>query len=376
MRDNENTKIVGQSVILVPYKEKHVKRYHEWMKSAELRYFTGSEMLTLEEEFRMQQRWQQDQDKCTFIVLDKVVFDQSGDEIEAMIGDTNLFFNEPDEPKTAEIEIMIADVAYRGKRRGWEAIILMLLHGIDKLHTSKFKAKIKFDNDRSIRMFEKLGFHERRPLLFNSIIYGSFYTGAEFAQQTYTRIYKFSLPPISAKAEEDASSLKLENSLFLWIKKLDEKLGLLNDDSSQLRSYNWAQLKRYAIYGCFIAGPVLHGWYKWLDAYYKGKTMKTVLAKLLVDQFVLTPPLITIFFISMSLMEGKANMFDECKAKFVQTFKTSCMYWLPVQFLNFLLIPPAFRVSFVSIAAFCWVNILCYLKSTPVSEYNNNRIKC
>lgn len=48
--------------------------------------------------------------------------------------------------------------------------------------------------------------------------------------------------------------------------------------------------------------------------------------------------------------------------------QTSCMYWLPVQFLNFLLIPPALRVTFVSIAAFCWVNILCYLKNTPVFE--------
>lgn len=37
-------------------------RYHEWMKSAELQYFTGSESLTLEEEFQMQKRWHQDQD--------------------------------------------------------------------------------------------------------------------------------------------------------------------------------------------------------------------------------------------------------------------------------------------------------------------------
>lgn len=49
-------------------------------------------------------------------------------------------------------------------------------------------------------------------------------------------------------------------------------------------------------------------------------------------------------------------------------FQTSCGYWLPVQFVNFLLIPPSFRVTYVSIAAFCWVNILCYLKNLPVSE--------
>lgn len=31
---------------------------------------------------------------------------------------------------------------------------------------------------------------QKRPLLFNSMIYGSFYIGAEFAQQTYSKIFK------------------------------------------------------------------------------------------------------------------------------------------------------------------------------------------
>ncbi|XP_071878844.1 alpha/beta-tubulin-N-acetyltransferase 9 isoform X4 [Bombus fervidus] len=130
------------------------------MKSEELRYFTGSEMLTLEEEFQMQKRWHQDQDKCTFIILEKTAFTTSGNEIEAMIGDTNLFFNESDQPNTAEVEIMIANVTYRRKKRGWEAMILMLLYGISVLNVTKYIAKIKFDNEKSIKMFEKLGFHK------------------------------------------------------------------------------------------------------------------------------------------------------------------------------------------------------------------------
>lgn len=78
-------------------------RYHEWMKSAELRYLTGSEILTLEEEFQMQQRWHQDEDseyinhlfntrlyrngtfifllECTFIILEKSIFSETEDEI-------------------------------------------------------------------------------------------------------------------------------------------------------------------------------------------------------------------------------------------------------------------------------------------------------
>lgn len=31
---------------------------------------------------------------------------------------------------------------------------------------------------------------QKRPLFFNSVMYGSFYTGAEFAQQTYNRMFK------------------------------------------------------------------------------------------------------------------------------------------------------------------------------------------
>ncbi|XP_076683786.1 N-acetyltransferase 9-like protein isoform X3 [Andrena cerasifolii] len=160
MKDNESVKILGRNVLLVPYKEKHVERYHEWMKSAELRYFTGSEALTLDEEFQMQKRWHEDQDKCTFIILDKSVLSTTGNEIKAMIGDTNLFFNDLDQPGDAEVEIMIADVGYRGKRRGWESIILMLLYGIDTLHVRKYIAKIKFDNEKSVKMFAKLKFLE------------------------------------------------------------------------------------------------------------------------------------------------------------------------------------------------------------------------
>ncbi|KZC04721.1 PREDICTED: mpv17-like protein [Dufourea novaeangliae] len=218
---------------------------------------------------------------------------------------------------------------------------------------------------------------QKRPLLFNSIIYGSFYTGAEFAQQTYNRAVKSSLPSPVPERVEQVNTIDANTRPLVWMRRFNETLGLSDDDSlTQSRNYNWAQLKRYAIYGCFIAGPVLHGWYKWLDTFYKGQAMKVVLVKLFVDQFILTPPLVVVFFICMSLMESKTDVLGECKAKFLQTFKTSCMYWLPVQFLNFSLIPPALRVSFVSVAAFCWVNILCYLKSVPLSECNpNNKIK-
>lgn len=83
MKLNENIKIVGAKVILVPYERQFVTklvkksnldspagiyapfpipRYHNWMKNEDLRDLTASEPLTLEEEYEMQRSWRNDED--------------------------------------------------------------------------------------------------------------------------------------------------------------------------------------------------------------------------------------------------------------------------------------------------------------------------
>ena len=52
-----------------------------------------------------------------------------------MIGDTNLFFHDSEDgKKLAEAEIMIAENNARRKRRGWEAMLLMLRYGMFSFH--------------------------------------------------------------------------------------------------------------------------------------------------------------------------------------------------------------------------------------------------
>ncbi|XP_043271246.1 PXMP2/4 family protein 4 isoform X1 [Venturia canescens] len=201
----------------------------------------------------------------------------------------------------------------------------------------------------------------RRPLLFNSLVYGSFYTGAEFAQQSYNLKYQSVIQEQRDPKPSRFVSLGATTTP-------DEDIQRSNDiGPSQISlNYDWKQLQRYALIGCFVTGPILHGWYKWLDRIFRGTTMKIIMVKLFADQFILTPPLLVLFFISMSCLEGRKDITRECRMKFVKTFQTSCLYWIPVQFVNFLLIPPALRVLYVSVAAFCWVNILCYLKRLPL----------
>ncbi|KAM1503413.1 hypothetical protein ACFX15_027817 [Malus domestica] len=77
-REKERVSLEGLRVILVPYMNEHVPKFHEWMKDQALLQATGSEPLTLDQEYQMQLTWTQDPNStlflsltCTFIVLDK-----------------------------------------------------------------------------------------------------------------------------------------------------------------------------------------------------------------------------------------------------------------------------------------------------------------
>uniref|UniRef100_A0A182PQL4 N-acetyltransferase domain-containing protein n=1 Tax=Anopheles epiroticus TaxID=199890 RepID=A0A182PQL4_9DIPT len=175
MKLNERLQIIGSNVILVPYESKHVEKYHRWMKSEELQELTASEPLTLEEEYQMQASWRNDEDKCTFLILDRQRYDGTKDEIDALIGDTNIFIqsqaeDDSEDRLTGEIEIMIAEPTARGKRFGWEATLLMLLFGVERLHLQHFIAITKDTNAKAMRMFERMKFREtKRTPIFQEV---------------------------------------------------------------------------------------------------------------------------------------------------------------------------------------------------------------
>ncbi|KAL1191815.1 GCN5-related N-acetyltransferase 9 [Cardamine amara subsp. amara] len=154
----------GKRVVLVPYMAEHVPKYHQWMQDTSLLEATGSEPLSLEQEYEMQLSWTQDPNKRTFIVLDKdfIKGDLAHGEshVEAMTGDVNIYMNDVDDPKVAEVEIMIAEPKSRGKGLGKESVLIMMAYGIKNLEIHKFTAKIGDSNTASLSLFRKLGFEE------------------------------------------------------------------------------------------------------------------------------------------------------------------------------------------------------------------------
>ncbi|XP_063071888.1 N-acetyltransferase 9 [Engraulis encrasicolus] len=161
MRINENTLLEGKNVLLVPYNVEHVPRYHVWMSNVELQQLTASEPLSLEQEYDMQRSWREDDDKCTFIVLDKQKWAEPAvPEEQCMLGDVNVFLTDPDDRTLAEVEVMIAEPSYRGRGLGKEVVQMMMTYAVTRLEVRKFEVKIGLDNTVSIGLFKKLGFNE------------------------------------------------------------------------------------------------------------------------------------------------------------------------------------------------------------------------
>ncbi|OJA11139.1 hypothetical protein AZE42_02385 [Rhizopogon vesiculosus] len=162
----------GQKVILVPYKAEHVQQYHQWMSDPVLRQLTASDPLTLDEEYDMQ--------KLTFIILAR----ENDEDLSAnrMAGDINLFLKgrPQDDDFEAEVEIMIAELAYRRKGFALEALRLMLTYVTQAapsfsscatlplhtpppppplpVHPSRLVVRISQSNQPSIKLFLQLGF--------------------------------------------------------------------------------------------------------------------------------------------------------------------------------------------------------------------------
>ncbi|XP_076622769.1 mpv17-like protein 2 [Colletes latitarsis] len=105
--------------------------------------------------------------------------------------------------------------------------------------------------------------------------------------------------------------------------------------------------RNMAVSGMSI-GIVCHYWYKYLDARIPGRTINIVLKKVIIDQLVCSPLCITMFFLTLGILEKNSlsELKDEIIRKAYKLYIAEWVVWPPAQIINFYFLPTKYRVLY------------------------------
>lgn len=123
-------------------------------------------------------------------------------------------------------------------------------------------------------------------------------------------------------------------------------------------------------------GIICHYWYKYLDNRLPGRTINTVLKKVVIDQIVCSPLCITMFFLTLGILEK--NNWSELKSEIIskahKLYIAEWVIWPPAQIINFYLLPTKYRVLYdnsVSLAYDVYTSKVKY--DNPMCNSINNK---
>ncbi|CAH0700024.1 unnamed protein product [Spodoptera exigua] len=127
--------------------------------------------------------------------------------------------------------------------------------------------------------------------------------------------------------------------------------------------YDWGRIARMFTVGTAM-GPLHHFYYDYLDKLLPKVNLKTVFLKIGCDQAFASPVTLITFFYGMGYLEQKTlrESTEEIKKKLLYAYVGDCMYWPPVQFINFYFLPTHYRVVYINVATMIFNIFLSFMK--------------
>lgn len=127
--------------------------------------------------------------------------------------------------------------------------------------------------------------------------------------------------------------------------------------------YDWQRIGRMFIVGA-LQGPLHHYVYNWMDKVMPVPTTRNVIKKILIDELVMSPLCLIIFFYSACFLERKTfkETNDELKEKFLFIYFIDWLLWPGAQYINFRYLETKYRVTFVNVCTALYNIFMSYVK--------------
>ncbi|XP_036337159.1 mpv17-like protein 2 [Rhagoletis pomonella] len=127
--------------------------------------------------------------------------------------------------------------------------------------------------------------------------------------------------------------------------------------------YDTNRIWRMFIVGA-LQGPLHHYVYKWMDHVMPVANMRNTLQKILIDQVIMSPACILIFFYSACYLEQRSveETNTELCDKFPIIYLMDWTVWPVAQYVNFRYLDTKYRVMFVNVCTALYNIFLSYMK--------------
>ncbi|GAA6042261.1 hypothetical protein JCM8097_000602 [Rhodosporidiobolus ruineniae] len=128
------------------------------------------------------------------------------------------------------------------------------------------------------------------------------------------------------------------------------------------KEHDYLRTLRLSAYGGLIFAPVVTRFYAGLERIKFQSAIATTAARVAMDQVVLTPIMVGVFFTAQTFLEGKGV--GEAKERLSQnwwpTLQRNWGVWFPIQIANFSIVPPQARLVVVNVVSLFWNAYLSY----------------
>jgi hypothetical protein len=131
---------------------------------------------------------------------------------------------------------------------------------------------------------------------------------------------------------------------------------------------DWAEVARFTVYGGIFHGPLIHNWVNFISKMIPWTTLPFVMVKVMLDQVVFAPVLLSSFLLIMTALEGRTReeAVKQWKEKFLPTYGTAVCVWPLLLAINYKLVPLRFSFIYIAICNFFWIIFLAHQKSRRV----------
>lgn len=169
-----------------------------------------------------------------------------------------------------------------------------------------------------------------------------------FISNLTTKVFLKKFKKLSKKAFSEKYLLFTNATISLCLSATGDILEQRYEKfKGEINEWNHKRTINMAISGISV-GIVCHYWYKFLDHHLPGKGFKIVMKKVLADQFICSPIVITVFFVTLAILEKQSleQVQKEVKNKAWKLYAAEWMIWPIAQIINFYYLPSKYRVLY------------------------------